>query len=35
MTAAAIEDGWLLSTIRKGGKMIGDGLSDWAIWSVV
>ena len=35
MTAAAIEDGRLLRSIRKGGKKIGDGLSDWAVWSVV
>ena len=24
-----------LRSIRKGGKKIGDGLSDWAVWSVV
>ena len=35
MTAAEIEDGRLLRSIRKGGKKIGEGLSDWAIWSVV
>lgn len=35
MTAAGIEDGRLLRSIRKGGKRIGDGLSDWAVWSVV
>ena len=35
MTAAAIEDGRLLRSIRKGGKKIGEGLSDWAVWSVV
>ena len=35
MTAAGIEDGRLLRSIRKGGKKIGEGLSDWAIWSVV
>jgi integrase len=35
MTAAGIEDGRLLRSIRKGGKKIGDGLSDWAVWSVV
>jgi len=34
-TAAGIEDGRLLRSIRKGGKKIGDGLSDWAVWSVV
>ncbi len=35
MTAASIEDGRLLRSIRKGGKKIGAGLSDWAVWSVV
>ena len=35
MTAAAVEEGRLLRSIRKGGKKIGEGLSDWAIWSVV
>ena len=35
ITAAGIEDGRLLRSIRKGGKKIGDGLSDWAVWSVV
>jgi integrase len=35
MAAAAIEDGRLLRSIRKGGKNIGNGLSDWAVWSVV
>ena len=35
MTAAEIEDGRLLRSIRKGGKKIGEGLSDWAVWSVV
>jgi integrase len=35
MTAAGIEDGRLLRSIRKGGETIGDGLSDWAVWSVV
>src|SRR5271155_3850388 len=34
MSAAGIEDGRLLRSISKGGK-IGDTLSDWAIWSVV
>jgi integrase len=34
MRAAGIEDGRLLRSISKGGK-IGDSLSDWAIWSVV
>lgn len=35
MTAARIEDGRLLRSIRKGGKKIGEGLSDWAVWSIV
>ncbi len=35
MTAAGIEEGRLLRSIRKGGKKIGEGLSDWAVWSVV
>ncbi len=35
MTAAGIEDGRLLRSIRKGGKKIGNELSDWAVWSVV
>ena len=35
VTAAAIEDGRLLRSIRKGGNKIGEGLSDWAVWSVV
>ena len=34
MTAAGIEDGRLLRSISKGGK-IGETLSDWAVWSVV
>ena len=33
MSAAGIEDGRLLRSISKGGK-IGDTLSDWAVWSV-
>jgi integrase len=35
MTAAGIEEGRLLRSIRKGGKKIGVGLSDWSVWSVV
>jgi integrase len=35
MTAAGIEEGRLLRSIRKGGKKVGDDLSDWAVWSVV
>ena len=34
MTAAAIEDGRLLRSIGKGGKL-GEGLSDWAVWDIV
>jgi integrase len=34
ITAAGMEKGRLLRSIRKDGR-IGDGLSDWAIWSVV
>ena len=34
MTAAGIEEGRLLRSIAKGGK-VGKTLSDWAIWSVV
>ncbi len=33
--AAGIEEGRLLRSIRKGGKRVGEALSDWAIWSVV
>lgn len=35
MTAAGIEDGRLLRRVTKVGKLKGDGLSDWAVWSVV
>ena len=35
MTAANIEDGRLLRRVSKSGKAQGDGLSDWAVWSVV
>ena len=34
MIAAGIEEGPLLRSIRKGGK-VGESLSDWAVWSVV
>jgi len=34
MSAAGIEDGPLLRSITKGGKL-GKSLSDWAVWSVV
>ena len=35
MTAAKIEEGRLLRRVSKSGKLQGDGLSDWAVWSVV
>src|SRR5580693_7520662 len=35
MIAAKIEDGRLLLPLSKSGKLIGDELGDWAIWSVV
>jgi hypothetical protein len=35
MVAAKIEDGRLLPPLSKSGKLIGDHLGDWAIWSVV
>jgi hypothetical protein len=35
MTAARIEDGRLLRSVSKSGKINRDTLSDWAIWSVV
>jgi integrase len=34
-TAAGIEDGRLLRSVSKSGKLNGEALSDWAIWSVV
>ena len=34
MTAAGIEEGPLMRSIAKGGK-VGKSLSDWAVWSVV
>jgi integrase len=34
-TAAGIEDGRLLRSISKSGKLNGEALSDWAVWSVV
>jgi integrase len=34
-TAAELEDGRLLRSISKSGKLNGEALSDWAIWSVV
>jgi integrase len=35
MTAASIEDGRLLRSVSKSGKVNRDTLSDWAVWSVV
>jgi integrase len=35
MEAAKIEKGRLLRPLSKSGKLIGDELGDWAIWSVV
>ena len=32
--AAKIEEGQLLRSIAKGGK-VGQSLSDWAVWAVV
>ena len=35
MAAAGIEDGRLLRSVSKSGKVNRDTLSDWAIWSIV
>jgi integrase len=35
LIATKIEDGRLLRPLLKAGKLIGDELGDWAIWSVV
>jgi hypothetical protein len=35
MIAAGIEDGRLLRSVSKSGKVNRDTLSDWAVWSVV
>ena len=35
MVAAGIEDGRLLRSVSKSGKVNRDTLSDWAVWSVV
>ena len=35
MAAAIIEKGRLLRPLSKSGKIVGDELGDWAIWSVV
>jgi integrase len=34
-TAAGLEEGKLLRPVLKSGKVVGESLSDWAIWSVV
>ena len=34
-TAAQIEDGRLLRPLSKSGRILGEELGDWAIWSVV
>jgi integrase len=35
MTAAGIEDGRLLRSVSKSGKINRETLSDWAVWSIV
>jgi integrase len=35
MIATGIEDGRLLRSVSKSGKVNRDTLSDWAVWSVV
>jgi adenine-specific DNA-methyltransferase len=35
MTAAGIEDGRLLRSVSKSGKVNRDTLSDWTVWSIV
>jgi integrase len=34
-TAADLEEGKLLRPVLKSGKVVGESLSDWAVWSVV
>ena len=34
-TAASIKEGKLLRSMKKGGKISGEFLSDWAVWSIV
>jgi integrase len=34
-TAAGLEEGKLLRAVLKSGKIVGESLSDWAVWSVV
>ena len=35
LTAADIGEGKLLRPVLKSGKVVGESLSDWAVWSVV
>ena len=35
MTAAGIDDGRLLRSISKSGKINRETLSDWSVWSIV
>ena len=35
VNAAGIGEGKLFRSVRKGGKRIGEALSDWAVWAVV
>jgi hypothetical protein len=35
ITSAGIEDGRLLRSVSKSGKINGDSLNDWVVWSVV
>jgi integrase len=35
LTAAGIGEGKLLRPVLKSGKVLGESLSDWAVWSVV
>jgi integrase len=34
-TAAQVEDGCLLRALSKNGRIRGEQLSDWTVWSVV
>jgi integrase len=35
MTTAKIEEGRLLRPLSKSGKILGEELGDWAMWSVI
>jgi integrase len=35
MTAGEINDGGLLRSVSKGGKISRESSSDWAVWSIV